>query len=123
MPLVSLNSQQGGGLNNADYTKYLITIYHQCPCSHAGALVAVLSYLDFFSTKVQCVSKGEKVDLIVQPQSKEDSDAGKIKADARKFLYDPRVQAEVVVISMKTWDHKGRDGGARPETQLRKMYM
>nr|GEU74299.1 cation-chloride cotransporter 1 [Tanacetum cinerariifolium] len=48
--------------------------------------------------------------------AKEDSDAGEI-ADVRKFLYDLRVQAKVVVISMKTRNHKGHDGGVRDQTQ------
>lgn len=49
--------------------------------------------------------------------AEEDSDAEELKADVRKFLYDLRMQAEVIVISMKTWDHKGRDGGGGPQTQ------
>ncbi|KAL8255158.1 hypothetical protein R6Q59_033379 [Mikania micrantha] len=43
--------------------------------------------------------------------AEEDSDAEELKADVRKFLYDLRMQAEVIVISMKTWDHTGGDGG------------
>ncbi|KAL8218825.1 hypothetical protein R6Q57_022198 [Mikania cordata] len=43
--------------------------------------------------------------------AEEDSDAEELKADVRKFLYDLRMQAEVIVISMKTWDHMGGDGG------------
>ncbi|GER26049.1 cation chloride cotransporter, partial [Striga asiatica] len=34
----------------------------------------------------------------------EDSDAEELKADVKKFLYDLRMQAEVIVISMKSWD-------------------
>lgn len=37
--------------------------------------------------------------------AEEDSDAEELKADVRKFLYDLRMQAEVIVVSMKTWDH------------------
>lgn len=36
--------------------------------------------------------------------AEEDSDAEELKADVKKFLYDLRMQAEVIVISMKTWD-------------------
>ncbi|XP_024990215.1 cation-chloride cotransporter 1-like isoform X2 [Cynara cardunculus var. scolymus] len=38
--------------------------------------------------------------------AEEDSDAEELKADVRKFLYDLRMQAEVIVISMKSWDDK-----------------
>ncbi|KAK9050896.1 hypothetical protein SSX86_027521 [Deinandra increscens subsp. villosa] len=37
--------------------------------------------------------------------AEEDSDADELKADVKKFLYDLRMQAEVIVISMKSWDH------------------
>ncbi|KAL2492521.1 Cation-chloride cotransporter 1 [Abeliophyllum distichum] len=36
----------------------------------------------------------------------EDSDVEELIADIRKFLYDLRMQAEVTVISMKSWDAK-----------------
>lgn len=36
--------------------------------------------------------------------AEEDSDAETLKADVKKFLYDLRMQAEVIVISMKSWD-------------------
>ncbi|VFQ83306.1 unnamed protein product [Cuscuta campestris] len=36
--------------------------------------------------------------------AEEDSDAEELKADVRKFLYDLRMQAEVIVISMKSWE-------------------
>ncbi|KAL0300563.1 UNVERIFIED_CONTAM: Cation-chloride cotransporter 1 [Sesamum radiatum] len=36
--------------------------------------------------------------------AEEDSDAEELKADVKKFLYDLRMQAEVIVISMKSWD-------------------
>ncbi|XP_071736400.1 cation-chloride cotransporter 1-like isoform X1 [Rutidosis leptorrhynchoides] len=38
--------------------------------------------------------------------AEEDSDAEELKTDVKKFLYDLRMQAEVIVISMKTWDHR-----------------
>nr|GEZ44505.1 cation-chloride cotransporter 1 isoform X5 [Tanacetum cinerariifolium] len=46
-----------------------------------------------------------------------DSDAWEIIADVRKFIDDLWVQAKVVVISMKTRNHKGHDGGVRDQTQ------
>ncbi|XP_076884078.1 cation-chloride cotransporter 1-like [Bidens hawaiensis] len=49
--------------------------------------------------------------------AEEDSDAEELKADVRKFLYDLRMQAEVIVISMKTWDHTGGNGGGGSNTQ------
>lgn len=36
--------------------------------------------------------------------AEEDSDAETLKADVKKFLYDLRMQAEVIVVSMKSWD-------------------
>ncbi|KAG9158016.1 hypothetical protein Leryth_000181 [Lithospermum erythrorhizon] len=36
--------------------------------------------------------------------AEEDADAAGLKADVKKFLYDLRMQAEVIVISMKSWD-------------------
>ncbi|XP_024987637.1 cation-chloride cotransporter 1-like [Cynara cardunculus var. scolymus] len=38
--------------------------------------------------------------------AEEDSDAEELKADVKKFLYDLRMQADVIVISMKSWDHR-----------------
>ncbi|KAM0014946.1 putative amino acid permease/ SLC12A domain, SLC12A transporter family [Helianthus debilis subsp. tardiflorus] len=49
--------------------------------------------------------------------AEEDSDAEELKADVRKFLYDLRMQAEVFVISMKTWDHTGGNSGGGSNTQ------
>nr|GEU62182.1 cation-chloride cotransporter 1 isoform X5 [Tanacetum cinerariifolium] len=48
---------------------------------------------------------------------KEDSDVERLKSNVWKFLYDPHMQAKVVVISMRTWDHKGCDGGVGPQMQ------
>ncbi|MFS8029096.1 putative amino acid permease/ SLC12A domain, SLC12A transporter family [Helianthus anomalus] len=39
--------------------------------------------------------------------AEEDSDAEELKTDVKKFLYDLRMQAEVIVISIKSWDHRG----------------
>ncbi|XP_076946383.1 cation-chloride cotransporter 1-like [Bidens hawaiensis] len=38
--------------------------------------------------------------------AEEDSDAEELKADVKKFLYDLRMQTEVIVISIKSWDHR-----------------
>ncbi|KAL4587077.1 hypothetical protein LXL04_011727 [Taraxacum kok-saghyz] len=37
--------------------------------------------------------------------AEEDTDADELKADVKKFLYDLRMKAEVIVISMNSWDH------------------
>ncbi|KAL7606912.1 hypothetical protein Lser_V15G14552 [Lactuca serriola] len=37
--------------------------------------------------------------------AEEDSDAEELKADVKKFLYDLRMLAEVIVISINSWDH------------------
>nr|GEW81098.1 cation-chloride cotransporter 1 isoform X1 [Tanacetum cinerariifolium] len=47
--------------------------------------------------------------------AEEDSDAEELKTDVKKFLYDLRMQAEVIVISMKTWDHK--DSASSPQDE------
>ncbi|CAA2980823.1 cation-chloride cotransporter 1 isoform X1 [Olea europaea subsp. europaea] len=65
-----------------------------------GGLMLLLSQLlltkeSFESCKIQVFCIAE-----------EDSDAEELKADVRKFLYDLRMQAEVIVISMKSWDAK-----------------
>ncbi|CAH9111816.1 unnamed protein product [Cuscuta europaea] len=36
--------------------------------------------------------------------AEEDSNAEELKADVKKFLYDLRMQAEVIVVSMKSWE-------------------
>nr|GEV55574.1 cation-chloride cotransporter 1 [Tanacetum cinerariifolium] len=43
--------------------------------------------------------------------------SGDIIPDVRKLLYDLRVQAEVVTVSIKTRNHKGHDGSVRDQTQ------
>ncbi|KAK6917091.1 SLC12A transporter, C-terminal [Dillenia turbinata] len=63
-----------------------------------GGLMLLLSQLlltkeSFESCKIQVFCIAE-----------EDSDAEMLKADVKKFLYDLRMQAEVIVISMKSWD-------------------
>ncbi|XP_051133564.1 cation-chloride cotransporter 1 isoform X1 [Andrographis paniculata] len=63
-----------------------------------GGLMLLLSQLlltkaSFESCKIQVFCIAE-----------EDSDAEELKADVKKFLYDLRMQAEVIVLSMKSWD-------------------
>lgn len=63
-----------------------------------GGLMLLLSQLlltkeSFESCKIQVFCIAE-----------EDSNAEELKADVKKFLYDLRMQAEVIVISMKSWD-------------------
>ncbi|XP_031130032.1 cation-chloride cotransporter 1 isoform X1 [Ipomoea triloba] len=63
-----------------------------------GGLMLLLSQLlltkeSFEGCKIQVFCIAEK-----------DSDAEELKADVSKFLYDLRMQAEVIVISMKSWE-------------------
>lgn len=76
-----------------------------------GGLMLLLSQLlltkeSFESCKIQVFCIAE-----------EDSDAEALKADVRKFLYDLRMSAEVIVISMKTWDAQA-DGGSQQDESL-----
>ncbi|KAG0561948.1 hypothetical protein KC19_9G105400 [Ceratodon purpureus] len=60
----------------------------------------------------------------------EDSEADELKTDVKKFLYDLRMQAEVIVVTMKSWeDHQedaqiaestGRDGAMESFSRARK---
>ncbi|XP_050223043.1 cation-chloride cotransporter 1 [Mercurialis annua] len=75
-----------------------------------GGLMLLLSQLlltkeSFESCKIQVFCIAE-----------EDSDAEELKADVKKFLYDLRMQAEVIVISMKSWDAKAE--GAQQDDSL-----
>lgn len=63
-----------------------------------GGLMLLLSQL--LLTKESFESCKIRVFCIAE----EDSDAEELKADVKKFLYDLRMQAEVIVISMKSWD-------------------
>ncbi|KAI3455942.1 hypothetical protein Pfo_012605 [Paulownia fortunei] len=63
-----------------------------------GGLMLLLSQLlltkeSFESCKIQVFCIAE-----------EDSDAEELKADVKKVLYDLRMQAEVIVVSKKSWD-------------------
>ncbi|KAJ9163226.1 hypothetical protein P3X46_022917 [Hevea brasiliensis] len=75
-----------------------------------GGLMLLLSQLlltkeSFESCKIQVFCIAE-----------EDSDAEELKADVKKFLYDLRMQAEVIVISMKSWDAQAEDGSQQDES-------
>ncbi|KAJ8758590.1 hypothetical protein K2173_000311 [Erythroxylum novogranatense] len=76
-----------------------------------GGLMLLLSQLlltkeSFESSKIQVFCIAE-----------EDSDAEALKADVKKFLYDLRMQAEVIVISMKSWDVQV-EGASQQEESL-----
>ncbi|KAK6932092.1 Amino acid permease/ SLC12A domain [Dillenia turbinata] len=76
-----------------------------------GGLMLLLSQLlltkeSFESCKIQVFCIAE-----------EDSDAEMLKADIKKFLYDLRMQAEVIVISMKSWDTQV-DGGSQQDDSI-----
>jgi len=62
--------------------------------------------------------------------AEEDSEADELKTDVKKFLYDLRMQADVIVVTMKSWeDHQeddqvvestGRDGAMESFSKARK---
>ncbi|KAL2525257.1 Cation-chloride cotransporter 1 [Abeliophyllum distichum] len=62
--------------------------------------------LCFFSPNSSLQRSFESCKIQVFCIAVEDSNAEELKADVRKFLYDLRMQAEVIVISMKSWDAK-----------------
>ncbi|KAL6333129.1 hypothetical protein AAG906_028312 [Vitis piasezkii] len=75
-----------------------------------GGLMLLLSQLlltkeSFESCKIQVFCIAE-----------EDSDAEELKADVKKFLYDLRMHAEVIVISMKSWDAQGEGVSQQDES-------
>ena len=77
-----------------------------------GGLMLLLSQLlltkeSFESCKIQVFCIAE-----------EDADAEELKADVKKFLYDLRMQAEVIVLSMKSWDAQGGEGGSQPDESI-----
>ncbi|KAH7568504.1 hypothetical protein ACOSP7_011486 [Xanthoceras sorbifolium] len=76
-----------------------------------GGLMLLLSQLlltkeSFESCKIQVFCIAE-----------EDSDAEGLKADVKKFLYDLRMHAEVIVITMRSWDVQS-DGGPQQDESL-----
>ncbi|XP_039049453.1 cation-chloride cotransporter 1-like isoform X2 [Hibiscus syriacus] len=76
-----------------------------------GGLMLLLSQLlltkeSFESCKIQVFCIAE-----------EDTDAEGLKADVKKFLYDLRMQAEVIVITIKSWDVQ-LEGGSQPDESM-----
>ncbi|MBA0688178.1 hypothetical protein Goari_005981, partial [Gossypium aridum] len=49
--------------------------------------------------------------------AEEDTDAEGLKADVKKFLYDLRMQAEVFVIAIKSWDVQPENGSQPDESK------
>ncbi|XP_022748732.1 cation-chloride cotransporter 1 isoform X4 [Durio zibethinus] len=75
-----------------------------------GGLMLLLSQLlltkeSFESCKIQVFCIAE-----------EDSDAEGLKVDVKKFLYDLRMQAEVIVITIKSWDVQTEGGSQQDES-------
>ncbi|XP_010275768.1 PREDICTED: cation-chloride cotransporter 1-like isoform X1 [Nelumbo nucifera] len=75
-----------------------------------GGLMLLLSQLlltkdSFESCKIQVFCIAE-----------EDADAEELKADVKKFLYDLRMQAEVIVITMKSWEVHVEGGAQQDES-------
>lgn len=75
-----------------------------------GGLMLLLSQLlltkeSFESCKIQVFCIAE-----------EDSDAEELRADVKKFLYDLRMQAEVIVVTMKSWDIQVESGASQDES-------
>lgn len=59
--------------------------------------------------------------------TEEETEAEELKADVKKFLYDLRMQAEVIVVTMKSWEETqqednvvGRDGAMDAFSKARK---
>ncbi|KNA12276.1 hypothetical protein SOVF_127480 [Spinacia oleracea] len=48
--------------------------------------------------------------------AEEETDAEGLKGDVKKFLYDLRMQAEVIVITIKTWDAQADGGSSQDES-------
>lgn len=76
-----------------------------------GGLMLLLSQLlrskeSFESCKIQVFCIAE-----------EDTSAEDLKADVRKFLYDLRMQAEVIVVTMKSWEVHQEDQEAKIGTE------
>ncbi|XP_068639257.1 cation-chloride cotransporter 1-like [Aristolochia californica] len=76
-----------------------------------GGLMLLLSQLlltkeSFESCKIQLFCIAE-----------EDTEAEELKADVKKFLYDLRMQAEVIVVRMKSWE-ANMEGGVQQDNSL-----
>uniref|UniRef100_A0A0D6R1J8 Cation-chloride cotransporter 1 n=1 Tax=Araucaria cunninghamii TaxID=56994 RepID=A0A0D6R1J8_ARACU len=76
-----------------------------------GGLMLLLSQLlltkeSFESCKIQLFCIAE-----------EDTEAEDLKTDVKKFLYDLRMQAEVIVVTMKSWEAHKEDQGVETERE------
>ncbi|KAK1295176.1 Cation-chloride cotransporter 1 [Acorus calamus] len=82
-----------------------------------GGLMLLLSQLlltkeSFESCKIQVFCIAE-----------EDVDAEELKADVKKFLYDLRMQAEVIIITMKLWEAHSEGPGAPSPDDSAKAFV
>lgn len=75
-----------------------------------GGLMLLLSQL--LLTKRSFESCKIKVFCIAE----EDANAEALKNDVKKFLYDLRMQAEVIVVTMKSWDVEADSGSQQDES-------
>lgn len=76
-----------------------------------GGLMLLLSQLlltkeSFDSCKIQVFCIAE-----------EETEAEELKADVKKFLYDLRMQAEVIIITMKSWEAQLESGHQHDESK------
>uniref|UniRef100_A0A0E0ATY4 Cation chloride cotransporter n=1 Tax=Oryza glumipatula TaxID=40148 RepID=A0A0E0ATY4_9ORYZ len=82
-----------------------------------GGLMLLLSQLlltkeTFESCKIQVFCIAE-----------EDTDAEELKADVKKFLYDLRMHAEVIVVTMKSWEpHMESSSSGAPQDDSQEAY-
>eukprot|EP01018_Ginkgo_biloba_P015861 Gb_38233 [translate_table: standard] len=71
-----------------------------------GGLMLLLSQL------LQARDSFENCKIQVFCIAEEDTEAEELKADVKKFLYDLRMQAEVIVVTMKSWETHQQDSEA-----------
>ncbi|KAK3159363.1 hypothetical protein QOZ80_2AG0149160 [Eleusine coracana subsp. coracana] len=81
-----------------------------------GGLMLLLSQLlltkdSFESCKIQVFCIAE-----------EDNEAEELKADVKKFLYDLRMQAEVIVVTMKSWEARAESSSYAQKDDPQESY-
>ncbi|KAK3155580.1 hypothetical protein QOZ80_2BG0205110 [Eleusine coracana subsp. coracana] len=81
-----------------------------------GGLMLLLSQLlltkdSFESCKIQVFCIAE-----------EDNEAEELKADVKKFLYDLRMQAEVIVVTMKSWEGRAESSSYAQKDDPQESY-
>ncbi|TVU27886.1 hypothetical protein EJB05_19387 [Eragrostis curvula] len=81
-----------------------------------GGLMLLLSQLlltkdSFESCKIQVFCIAE-----------EDNEAEELKADVKKFLYDLRMQAEVIVVTMKSWEARADSSSGAQKDDPQEVY-